>query len=563
MKENYKNKLNISELPSSLNCLSKMDIMSTVGPTFKDVQDIEKAIINGCRMIRLPLGYRHCDHLQFVKNVSIASNRVGVQCEIFADFPSAMPRLKDDFETDIINEKIYRFTDKSKTGNRVLPFVNFEHIGQQIEKINIGDELLMLDGRIKFIIKTIERDYIEAKCIKGKGKVKSGNKLLIPGAMISYPLVTNEDIMIIKDIYKHGFNVDWVILSMINNHTDVEIAQLKLKNNDINALIMGKIETDNAVNNAEKIIDVCDGIMIGRGDLGLSVSWDDLPSIQLYLMTLAKNVNKPCITATQTLEIYADSGIPQRCELVDVAFSSINKASGIMLGKETVYSNFPLNTISLCDKIIKKHQIPHAAWIHHARNVFSPPRLIAIEGPDGAGKTTLINQINKEFDVQVTRGVPTEWEYSNLKTRVLNSHSWQSTVLFYLSGIMEQKTSINTDNLLIMDRSVWSTLTAHAMEDPDRLPFIFDILDKVSHQICYPDLTIYLDVDLTTSRQRSSNKTQEEILWDKLGPKCKEEFNRQKDFFVWLSNNKVPVKFVNACNSIESVIRDVKCILKL
>ncbi|MDQ2106431.1 dTMP kinase, partial [Azospirillum isscasi] len=272
-----------------------------------------------------------------------------------------------------------------------------------------------------------------------------------------------------------------------------------------------------------------------------------------------------CLSAAVSLEIFAETGIPQRCELVDVAHASLSGASGIMLGKETVFSRHPLEAIRLGAGLGQVSSLPSSSWLSYARKGGrrdSSRRLIAIEGPNGAGKSTVCSRVTERLGAVSMRGVPALWEEVSLKTRVLSSKHWQAALLHYLAGTIELQSDLPAEDDVVIDRCVWSTLAVHAALEPSRIRTVLRALDMFAAEIPFPDLTIYLDADPAACQARIANKTSLERQWDEVGPTGVQAHQRERDLFAWLAQAGVPVVFIPANETSDTITERILEILE-
>ncbi|MDQ2105116.1 pyruvate kinase [Azospirillum isscasi] len=268
--------------------------MATIGPTFEAAEHIAEGLHAGCRWIRLPLGYRNRDHIGSAKAVYEAKRIAGQECALAADLPSARPRI-----ARMGTERQVSPGDSLTFGAGTAE-IQFEPVTEVIGAIKPGQRLLMLDGRVEFTVSNISGDQFSAACRSGAGIVKNGNSLVFPDTDIRYRIVTTEDIDVLVKMASQGCPADWVILSMVTCADDIRDAKVELSRHSLEPRVMAKMETVKAVHNAREIIAVADGFLIGRGDLGLAAPWKELPSIQDHLTSIALELDKPCVVATQS-----------------------------------------------------------------------------------------------------------------------------------------------------------------------------------------------------------------------------------------------------------------------
>ena len=532
-------------------------VMATIGPTLETKEMILKAIENNCSWFRLPLGYRQRDHLENIKTIRAAEKEKNIHTTILLDLPSQRPRLASNQKIQITKGGILSFSELNSENtiltndlDRCLPF------------LRTGEKINMLDGRVKLIIREINSKIIKAEVLTDETEIKEGNSFVFPDCKIDFPVITQPDIDLLKIIKDSGYNIDWIILSMINSKTDIINARNELKKLEIFPKIMSKIETKFAIDSIDEITEISDGILIGRGDLGANIPVSELPNAQKRIIDAAKNACKTVFVATQALETFASTGFPQRCELIDLASVTWLGADGIMLGKETVYSKHPLESIELAYSVMNSTNTHQMNWIKYTKNKKKENKLIAIEGPDGAGKTTLCNNIQNNTGAEIYRGVPAEWENYEIKTAMIKTDFWISSTCFFLSGAIEQgKRLQNIKGKIITDRSVWSTFAINIKKDPARFNKMIELLNYSAAEIFFPDLIIFLKPSYECLKERNNNKTLNEKTWDFYTPGSKEAFEIEISFFEWLKSNGVKIEFIDANRSIDDVYFQAKNII--
>jgi pyruvate kinase len=220
-------------------------------------------------------------------------------------------------------------------------------------KLTPNQGMWFCDGRIRFLVDELHGDGVLAHMVEGTVPLKSSNALFLPDSPSPFTTVTGQDRALLFDLSREQVYPDWLALSLIASPQDVrdsraEVEQLmgrKLK-------VMAKFETLAAVSCAEDIINEADGIMVARGDLGLAVGYVRLPEIQEKLVAAARQAGKVSVVATQVMEVFAETGLPQRAELSDLSLIARQQADAVMLGKETVYSPRPIECIRLAKEVL-------------------------------------------------------------------------------------------------------------------------------------------------------------------------------------------------------------------
>jgi pyruvate kinase len=222
-----------------------------------------------------------------------------------------------------------------------------------LEKIVPQQRMWFCDGRLNFVVEELKEAIVVASMVHGTIPLKSSNSLFLPDSPGAFTAITPTDRDLLQSFAAASLTPDWLALSLIASPDDVTLArreaQLHLGES---VRIMAKFETVAAVECAQEIIDVSDGIMVARGDLGLAVGYVRLPEVQERLVAAARRAGKPVVVATQVLESFAETGLPQRAELSDLSLIARQRASAVMLGKETVFSPRPLDCIRLAREVL-------------------------------------------------------------------------------------------------------------------------------------------------------------------------------------------------------------------
>ncbi|RYG34235.1 MAG: pyruvate kinase, partial [Chitinophagaceae bacterium] len=215
-----------------------------------------------------------------------------------------------------------------------------------------GEKILLDDGKLMFeAISTNGSTEVVAKVIQG-GPLKSKKGVNLPNTKVSLPALTEKDVR--DALFAIKLEVDWIALSFVRTPKDLEELQdLIAKNSAYKIPIIAKIEKPEAVENIDKIVAFCDGLMVARGDLGVEVPAHEVPLIQKKLINRAKTARIPVIVATQMMETMITSLTPTRAEVNDVANSVMDGADAVMLSGETSVGNYPVQVIEKMTQIIE------------------------------------------------------------------------------------------------------------------------------------------------------------------------------------------------------------------
>ena len=331
--------------------------MATLGPTLEKPEDIKLAIEAGARWFRSPCGYRQRPHLENARAVRVASAEVGVPVRLLLDLPSSRPRTGKMEELRLTIGDRVRFWDPEGSALNparncvsLVPVPGLTHL---IPKVAPSQRMWFCDGRLSFVVEALEQTSALARLEYGTIPLKSSNALFLPDSPSPFVVLTPDDRALLKTFAAESIIPDWVALSLIAAPDDVRAGRreaCKLLGRAVR--MMAKFETQAAVACAEEVIEVSDGIMVARGDLGLAVGYTRLPEVQEHLVAAARRAGKVSVVATQVLEVFAETGVPQRAELSDLSLIARQGASAVMLGKETVFSPRPIECIRFAREVL-------------------------------------------------------------------------------------------------------------------------------------------------------------------------------------------------------------------
>ena len=327
------------------NYLRSTKIVATVGTATDDIQKIKSLIKAGVNVFRLNFSHgNHGDHLKRITYIRSAENELGCNVAILADLQGPKFRIgkvKEDIK--VIKGSTYNFDKKTEIGD--FSRVNLSH-NEIYESLSIGSNILMDDGKLQFRVKDISKNIIKTEVIVG-GYIKSNKGVNLPDVVLNTSPLTSKDIEDLKFILNQ--EIDWIALSFVQKLRDVEEVKKYIEDK---ACIIAKIEKPSALKELNKIIGACDGIMVARGDLGVELPPEEVPGIQKDIILKCRQAGKPVIVATQMLESMIESPSPTRAEASDVATAVFDGADAVMLSAETAVGSFPIETVTIMDRII-------------------------------------------------------------------------------------------------------------------------------------------------------------------------------------------------------------------
>ncbi len=331
--------------------------MATIGPTLEKTEDLVQAIEAGARWFRLPCGYRQRPHVENASAVRAAAKRAGIPVQLLLDLPSSRPRTGTMPELRLSRGDQVVFWDSeantaapAHNGTPTVPLPGLAHL---LPKLVPSQRMWFCDGRLNFVVDELLDHSVLARMVHGTIPLKSSNSLFLPDSPGAFAVVTGPDRELLASFAAADLRPDWVALSLIASPADVVEAREEVERQFGRGIqVMAKFETVAAVACAERVIAVADGVMVARGDLGLAVGYLRLPEVQEELVMAARRAGKPVVVATQVLESFAETGLPQRAELSDLSLIARQRADAVMLGKETVFSPRPLDCIRLAREVL-------------------------------------------------------------------------------------------------------------------------------------------------------------------------------------------------------------------
>lgn len=342
----------------------KTKIVATLGPACSTKEVIKNMIDAGVNVFRI--NFSHADYEDVKERINIIrglNDEFGYTTAILADLQG--PKLRVGvMKEDVVVSKgdIITFqTAEDVPGTAERVYMNYKEFPRDV---NPGEKILLDDGKLMFeALETNGSTEVVCKVIQG-GPLKSKKGVNLPNTKVSLPALTKKDI---KDaLFAIENEVDWIALSFVRTPKDLEELQdLIAKHSSYKIPIVAKIEKPEAVENIDKIVAFCDGLMVARGDLGVEVPAEEVPLIQKKLIHRAKTARIPVIVATQMMETMITSLTPTRAEVNDVANSVMDGADAVMLSGETSVGNYPVEVIETMSKIIRSVedspliQVPH------------------------------------------------------------------------------------------------------------------------------------------------------------------------------------------------------------
>ena len=321
--------------------MRKTKIVCTIGPASESEEMLEKLMNAGMNVARLNFSHgSHEEHKARIDSIRKVSKKLGKTIGILLDTKGPEIRTHDMKDGLIVLEKgkevIVSISQAEGTPEKFS--VTYEDL---INDVQIGSYILLDDGLVELQVKDIDKDKGEVKCdILNTGELKNKKGVNLPGVKVNLPGITDKDAADIKFGIKE--DIDYIAASFVRRPSDVlDIREILEQENNDNITIFPKIENQEGIDNIEEILEVSDGLMVARGDMGVEIPPESVPIVQKDLIRKCNKLGKPVITATQMLDSMQRNPRATRAEASDVANAIYDGTDAVMLSGETAAGQYP------------------------------------------------------------------------------------------------------------------------------------------------------------------------------------------------------------------------------
>lgn len=333
-----------------MNFFNRTKIVATMGPATADIVVLEGMFNEGLDICRI--NFSHGDYeavIHTIKNIRELNKRLNRHVGILGDLQGPKLRIgmvKNNLVNLIQGNEII-ITTKESEGDENRLYITYPQFPQDVK---VGEMVLIDDGKLHLrVISTNLKDEVRCDIVVG-GTLSSKKGVNLPNTKISLPCLTVKDIRDLDFALEHDF--DWIGLSFVRSVTDIVELKEIIRHRHKRAKVIAKIEKPEAIKEIDNIIDVSDGIMVARGDLGVELPMEQVPLLQKMIVHKCVEVGKPVIIATQMMESMITSYTPTRAEVNDVANAVMDGADAVMLSAETSVGKYPMKVIEMMRRII-------------------------------------------------------------------------------------------------------------------------------------------------------------------------------------------------------------------
>lgn len=331
--------------------MRKTKIICTLGPASESEEKLREIMLAGMNVARFNFSHgSHEEHKRKFDRVVKIREELGLPVATLLDTKGPEIRLKDieGGKTELVNGQKFTLTTEDMLGTNEMVSITYANL---IHDISVGTTILIDDGLIEMVVDEITDTDIVCTVVNG-GPISNHKGVNVPGAELSMPYLSEQDKSDIMFGCDMGF--DFIAASFVRCKEDILAVRKIIDENSSHMKIIAKIENMQGIRNLEEIVDVSDGIMVARGDMGVEIPMEEVPVIQKEMIKMAEAQGKQVITATQMLDSMIKNPRPTRAEVADVANAIYDGTTAIMLSGETAAGAYPVEAVTTMAKIAER-----------------------------------------------------------------------------------------------------------------------------------------------------------------------------------------------------------------
>ena len=330
--------------------INRTKIVATLGPATEKAGVLESMFKAGLAICRINFSHGNYDAvLSSIKMIRELNQKLNCHVGILGDLQGPKLRIGEVENNSVllVAGTTIDIITRECIGTASKVYITYPQFPLDVKS---GELVLIDDGKIHLrVLETNGKDEVRCEVISG-GKLSSRKGVNLPNTKISLPCLTNKDLRDLDFALEHEF--DWIGLSFVRNVTDIVELKEIIRQKGKNQRVIAKIEKPEAIRDIQNIIEVSDGIMVARGDLGVEMPIEQVPMLQKMIVQKCINTNKPVIIATQMMESMIENFTPTRAEVNDVANAVMDGADAVMLSAETSVGKYPVKVIEIMQRTI-------------------------------------------------------------------------------------------------------------------------------------------------------------------------------------------------------------------
>ena len=359
---------------------SQTKIVATVGPASEQPEQLLALIQAGVDVFRVNAAHgSREEHQQLVDNIRQASQQAGQPIAILVDLAGPKIRLGElpDGQYECMPNAIVRFVRGEKASHPDDLVTTYAPL---IDELDIGDRVMLADGTVALRVEKLDADTATCRVVQS-GLIRSRQGVNLPGVRLSVPTLGERD----RDnaAWAVSAGIDFIGLSFVRSADDVRQLKSLVESAGGTSHVIAKIEKPEALEQLEEIVEVSDGVMVARGDLGVEIDIAEVPVAQKRIIAMCHRHHKPVIIATQMLDSMQHSRLPTRAEATDVANAILDGADACMLSGETAIGLYPREAVETMHRIALATEP-----LYRDRPPLPEPDLSNEEGPDQITEAT-------------------------------------------------------------------------------------------------------------------------------------------------------------------------------
>ena len=329
--------------------MKKTKIVCTMGPACRNEKTLTQMALAGMNVVRL--NFSHGDYEEHKTNIELIKKvreKLNIPLPIMLDTkgPELRIRTFKDHKIFLKEGDDFTFTTEEIEGDQTKVAVSYKGI---VDDLGPGDTILLNNGLLVFRVMDVDKKNVHTKVEIG-GELSDKKSMFFPDKTLSLQYLSEQDKKDILFGVEQG--IDFIACSFTSKAQDIiDIRKLLEENGNPDIDLIAKIESRSGVNNIDEILNVANGIMVARGDLGVEVPYEELPQIQKMLIDKCRLASKRCITATEMLESMISQPRPTRAEISDVANAVYDGTSAVMLSGETAGGKYPVQAVEAMARI--------------------------------------------------------------------------------------------------------------------------------------------------------------------------------------------------------------------
>jgi pyruvate kinase len=329
--------------------MRRTKILATIGPASHSEEMIHRLLTCGVDAFRLNFSHgKHEDHERVIRTIRDVAMELGRYVPIVGDIQGPKLRIGDvDGVHHLESGQTFVISTEARLGNAKEVSTPFTPLPNEV---GIGQRILINDGLVELVVTSVDETHVTTRVIHG-GPISSKKGMNFPDSELTIPAITDKDRKDVKFAVEQG--LDYIAASFIRRKSDIlDLRELLHEAGGDDIHVIAKLEKPQAIDNLDEILEVSDGVMVARGDLGVELPPEAVPIIQKKILARASRFGRFAITATQMLESMTSNSRPTRAEASDVANAIFDGSDAVMLSAETASGRYPVEAVQMMARIV-------------------------------------------------------------------------------------------------------------------------------------------------------------------------------------------------------------------